>query len=183
MIITDIQHELLYDHDNIVISLPKSERAHIIEYLQGLKVREGKEYDIKITQHREKRSLNANAYYHVIIRKIASVLGSSVQEIHNDELCKYGQLAVDKDGSPKYLLCKASIDFRKEEHIHLQPTGKTEDRNGTLYAWYRELKPSHEYNTKEMSDLLDGALSDAKDLGIEVATPDEIARMKAMGVE
>ena len=59
MKILDIQHELLYDHDNIVISLPKSERARIIEYLQGLNVQKEKEYDIKITRH-------SHCHYHEI---------------------------------------------------------------------------------------------------------------------
>ena len=35
------------------------------------------------------------------------------------------------------------------------------------------------YNTAEFSRLLDEIISDAKELGIETATPDEIALMKA----
>jgi hypothetical protein len=35
-------------------------------------------------------------------------------------------------------------------------------------------------NSKEMSELIDGTVSEAKELGIDTRTPDEIERMKAL---
>jgi hypothetical protein len=47
--------------------------------------------------------------------------------------------------------------------------------DATFYKIYRG---SHTYDTKEMSLLIDGTVADAKELGIETATPDEIRQMK-----
>ena len=40
-----------------------------------------KELDIEIKQHREKRSRNANAYFHVIVNKIAGETGESDEAV------------------------------------------------------------------------------------------------------
>ena len=48
------------------------------------------------------------------------------------------------------------------------------------YTTVRLYVGSSKYTSEEMSVLLDGIIADAKELGIETETPDEIARMKAM---
>lgn len=178
--VNDIQHELLYDHDNIVIVCEKQERREIQEFLSTINVQRGKKYDIKITRYREKRSLDANSYYWLLLGKMASVLGTSKIELHNQELGKYGAFLTDSDNKVLYTLFKASIDYLSYEQIHLKPTGKTEDRNGVTYMWFMVLKPTHEMDSKEMSVLIDGVVQDAKELGIETATPQQIAEMKAL---
>lgn len=40
------------------------------------------------------------------------------------------------------------------------------------------MRGSHTYNTAEMSKLIDGTVSEAKELGIETMTPDQIEEMK-----
>ena len=168
MKILDIQHELLYDRDCINIQIDIKDRARINEYLANLNFEKGKEYDITIERHRGMKTSNQNNYYWSLIGQIASVLGASKTEIHNQQLGKYGVLKTDKDNKVLYSLHKASIDFLQDEQLHLKPTGKTEDRNGILYAWFFELKPVHEMNTKEMSDLISGTIQDARDLGINI---------------
>lgn len=183
MKVLDIQHEYNHDHDTLCILIDKADRGKIKDFLSTFNLQSGKEYDIKVTRHREKRSLDANSYYWLLIGKIASVLGASKTEIHNQELSKYGVPLTDKDEKVLYCLYKESIDYMNNEQIHLKPTGKTEDRNGVTYMWFQVMKPTHEMDSKEFSDLLDGVISDCKDLQIQTLSPDEIARMKAMGVE
>lgn len=186
MKILDIQHELLYDHDTLCIVIDKSDRSRLQEYLSTINLQKGKEYDVSIKRHYENRHLTQNSYYRLLLHKMLSVLGTKNRDInvlHNEQLNKYGVPLLDGEGNITYCLYKASIDFMKSEDIHLKPTGRTENRNGTLYAWYMMMKPSHLMTTKEMSDLLDGTISDAKELGIQTETPDEIARMKAIGAE
>ena len=48
-------------------------------------------YDVKITEHRNKRSKNANSYMWELVGKMADVLGSGKEEIYLQELKKYGQ--------------------------------------------------------------------------------------------
>ena len=50
--------------------------------------------------------------------------------------------------------------------------------DGKAYRVYLLLRGSHTYNTAEMSSLIDGTVQDAKEQGIETATPDELERMK-----
>ena len=52
--------------------------------------------------------------------------------------------------------------------------------NGKLFKHYRVYKGSSEFDTKEMSIFIDGIVSEAKDLGIQTDTPDQIAKMKAL---
>lgn len=40
------------------------------------------------------------------------------------------------------------------------------------------MRGSHTYDTKEMSRLIDGTVEEAKELGIETLTPDQVERMK-----
>ena len=39
------------------------------------------------------------------------------------------------------------------------------------------LKGSSDYDTREMSELIDGLVSECKECGIETATPEELQRM------
>lgn len=50
-----------------------------------------KDFDITVKQHREKRSLDANAYAWVLITAIADELRASKDEIYFEMLKKYGQ--------------------------------------------------------------------------------------------
>ena len=66
------------------------------------------------------------------------------------------------------------------ETLHIRPTSATKVLdNGRLYRVYLVMRGSHTYDTKEMSRLIDGAVYEAKQLGIEVLPPDELERMKA----
>ena len=47
-------------------------------------------FDIKITKHKEKRSLDANAYYWVLNGKISEALNQDKQKIHLMMLKSYG---------------------------------------------------------------------------------------------
>ena len=64
------------------------------------------------------------------------------------------------------------------ETYHLAPTSQVRIGNdGIEYRTYKMIRGSHTYNTEEMSHLIDGIVSEAKELGIETLPPDEIERM------
>ena len=50
--------------------------------------------------------------------------------------------------------------------------------NGKKFLHYMVYIGSSKYNTKEMSVFISGIVEEAKDLGIETLTPDEIARLR-----
>lgn len=134
---------------------------------------------IKAVKWRNKRSLNANAYFHVLIGKIAGAVHSSTTEVHNKMICRYGQPEIMEDRLLTVILLD-SIPWEKLDYIHLKPTSATRTLDdGKLYRVYYVMRGSHTYDTKEMSVLIDGTVSEAQELGIETLTPDELERMKS----
>ena len=51
--------------------------------------------------------------------------------------------------------------------------------NGKLFKHYKVYKGSSEFDSREMAILIDGIVSEAKELGIQTETPNQIAEMKA----
>lgn len=141
-------------------------------------LRDCEKISIEIKKYRKKRSLDANAYFHVLVGKIADVLGNSKPAVKNMLISKYGQYEID-NGSLVHLIIREDIDVSEKEDIHLSPTSciKALD-DGKVYRVYRLMRGSHTYNTEEMSKLIDGTVSEAKELGIETMTPDQIEEMK-----
>ena len=136
-----------------------------------------KSYDklkIKAVKYTQRRSLDANAYFHVLVGKIADALTISKAKAKNVLICKYGQPQLLPDGDIMVYKTNAPEEFMwEQESIHAIPV-KYEEK-ATFYRIYRG---SHTYDTKEMSVLIDGTVADAKELGVETATPAEIAEMK-----
>lgn len=127
--------------------------------------------DVKAVKHREKRSLDANAYAWVLMSKIADALGTSKEEVYEEMLRRYGVLYEDEDG---YITITVSnkVDMGKVDG-HWQLI-----RQGEKFKAYAMIKGSSQYDTKEMSRFIDGIVSDAKELNIETLTPMELERMK-----
>ena len=116
--------------------------------------------DIKAVKHRKKRSLDANAYFHVLVGKIAEVLTISKAKAKNMLICRYGQPQLLPDGAPMIYKTNAPEEFMwEQETLHAIPIRY--DGKATFYRIYRG---SHTYDTKEMSLLIDGTVMEAKEL-------------------
>lgn len=126
---------------------------------------------IKAVKYKERRSLDANAYAWVLMTKIADVVNSSKEEIYEDMLQKYGAIYEDEEGFIT-MTVKKSVDMTK-----IGGHWKYIKENGAFVS-YIMLKGSSEYDTAEMSHFIDRIVEEAKELGIETATPDELAHMK-----
>lgn len=139
-----------------------------------------KVWDIK--RHSQKRSLSQNAYFHVLIGKMADVLRVSKSEVHNRMLRAYGQ-PMGIDGRLVTVALPDTETAEKKallmETVHLKPTSQV--RCGTknqLFRTYVMLRGSHELNTDEMAILLDGTINEAQGLGVETLTPYERAMLR-----
>ena len=129
---------------------------------------------ITVKKFRQKRSLDANAYCWAIITKIANHpdIKSSKEEVYEEMLQKYGFLYQDEEGYIPVTV-KAGVDMSK-----IEGHWKFYKSNGKFDS-YLMIKGSSEYDTVEMSHFIDMVVQEAKELGIETLTPDELERIKA----
>ena len=124
-------------------------------------------WDIKIDKHREKRSLQANAYSWVLQNEISNVLRLSKEEVHFQMLKDYGQ----RD----YISALASVNLANYyDYFEEKSTFKQNDKIFKSYVIYRG---THTYNSKEMSIFIDGVVQEARNLGIETLEDKEIEKL------
>jgi len=144
-----------------------------------LKQDKGIMWDLSEHKERRKRSLDSNAYFHVLCDKLRQKLGISMARCKNHLIADYGQILYLGD-EPMIYKTNAPEDYMMElETLHTKCV-KVTTENGREVFFYRVYRGSHEYNTEEMSRLINGTVEECKAQGIETATPDEIARMQAL---
>lgn len=137
----------------------------------------GKQISVRIKAYKKKRSLDANAYFHVLVGKIADVTGNSKVYIKNKLIAEYGQYETINDALVPLPL-DDDIDAYNVEFVHLQPTSRTTtNQKGKVFRVNLVMRGSHTYDTDEMSKLIDGAVYEAKELGIETITPNQVKEM------
>lgn len=142
---------------------------------------DGKEVTVEVKTKRGSRSLDANAYCWVLCDKIAATKGLMVKktDVYRQAIRDYGvsdTIAIKKEAAPKFIRDWDGDTQRYGKFCELMGGSRTQPG----YVWIRVYYGSSEYDTKEMSVLLDGLVADAQELGIQTETPDEIAKMKAM---
>lgn len=126
----------------------------------------GKDVGIVVDRLKKHRSLDANAYFHVLCDKIAAALGGTMDEMKTQLVTRYG--------TPLYAVTipeTANIENFWRYYLWLNTSEGT-----STYLLYKQ---THTMDSKEMSRLIEGTIDEAKQLGIETATPKEIAEMTA----
>ena len=121
-------------------------------------------------QYREKRSLDANAYLWVLLQKIAEVLRTDKWSVYLQMLKRYGQFT--------YIVVKpGAVEAVKKQWRECEEIGEI-DVNGTKAVQMLCYYGSSTYDTKQMSVLIDGVVSECQELGIETLPPDELKMLK-----
>lgn len=158
--------------DSVLESISKSIQLHKENPEKGF-------FDIEIKEHREKRSLSANAYAHVLIDKLSDKLGISKPRCKNIMLGRYGQRMYldDENTIPAIIKSNVPVSIMLEiEETHFFPCGmKKEDDQELIF--YRMIRGSSTYDSKEMATFIDGIVSECKEQGIEIMPPEELERM------
>lgn len=136
---------------------------------------------INVGKFRKKRSLDANAYYWKLITEFAEAIEVSKNRAHNIMLRKYGQREFI-DGKIVKISIPDTEDAENKaleaETYHIRPTSQVWTGNdGVLYRTYVMMRGSSDYNSKEMSELINGLISDCKEQNIETIPPAELERM------
>lgn len=147
-----------------------------------------KVYDIEIKRHHGRRSLDSNAYFHVLCDKIAEKIGSSKAEVKNRMMALYGQAERLEDGSVVTMTIRDDYDISKFEHLHLRPTAEVKVEDDKVYRKYIVIRNSgwkdHKgYDSREMALLIQGTISEAQQIGMtnaEIMSPREYKILKEL---
>lgn len=129
--------------------------------------------DISVKRYKEKRTLTANAYFHCLCNKIATEIKASDQEVKSRLVKDYGVPDKDEDDNLLSVILPKSCPPERIDP-YLVPIA----RDGK-YITYLAYKHTHEMNTQEFSRVVDAAVEEAKELGIETLPPDELRRLYA----
>lgn len=164
-----------------IISMEVNEKLQAIQLVDDM---HDELLSIKICKASQKRSLDANSYYWLLLNRLAKALGISNAYCHNLMLRRYGTLE-EFDGQTVYWVIpdtdEASRKADEAETYHIKPTASVREGNdGLMYRTYLLLKGSHDYTREEFKRLVNGLVDECKQVGIRTATPDEIARMVSL---
>lgn len=149
---------------------PESKR--VLDELLSL----GGKLTVEVKRYRPQRSLDANAYLWVLCDKIAAALGSTKELIYIELVRRVGRfdvVAVKQDAAESLI---HGWSCRGLGWFALEMDGCKLDGCTRVMLYYG----SSTYDTAEMSRLIDEAVTEAKGLGLDTATPDEVARMMGL---
>lgn len=127
-------------------------------------------YTLTVKEYRQKRSLNANSYAWVLLNEIGNVLKTDKEEVYLEMLKRYGQCGVVK------IKDKDVERFKRVWKYNEEIPKLKEDECTYLKFWVG----SSNYDTKEMSIFIEGIVDEAKALGINTLTPDEISKLEGI---
>lgn len=137
----------------------------------------GKAIDVVAKIHREKRSLSANAYFHILVEKIAESVGASNTYAKNKMICDFGQCLIMDDDIVSIKTQMPPDVMMEQDTMHCKYVGFKVENDKSLY-FYNVMRGSSTYDTKEMARLIDGTVEQAKELGIETMTPAQLSIIK-----
>lgn len=154
------------DNEGFWLSLRITVPATARNFLDRMK---SKPYIAELKELRKKRSLDANAYAWLLMGKIADAVGTSKDEVYLQMLERYGVYT--------HLVVRPHVVERvKAEWRTVRELGSVRV-NGQEGIQLQCYFGSSTYDTKEMSTLIDGIVSECRELDIETETPEKLALM------
>lgn len=131
-------------------------------------IKDDEKLSIKAVKFRNRRSLDANALLWVCLSKIAGALNTDKWLVYLQMLRRYGKFT--------YICVKPNVvDSVKKQWREVEVIGEVEI-NGTKAVQMLCYFGSSTLDTKEFSTLLDGVISEMKEMGLEVPTSEEMQR-------
>lgn len=144
------------------------------DFREGFDALHDADVEVTIKKWRAKRSKDANAYFHLIVNQIAQTTGQSDEEVKRHLVVQFGAVARDVNGNIVGIKLPASANV--DSIYPYTRCYKTVEENGKSINCFLLYKHSSDMDTKEMAHLIDGAIQEAKELGIDTDTPEEKAR-------
>jgi len=129
-----------------------------------------KEYILEVKEFRRKRSLSANGYFWELVGKLAAQLNTDNDSIYLSLLERYGVFT-------HVIVKEKAVEQFKQEYRLIKDLGEVKV-NGQSGIQLQCFFGSSTYDTKQMARLIDGVVSECKDLDIETMTPQELQILK-----
>ena len=170
--------DLTFDRDGaqiITITVPNDDFRGEFDKLKE------QELDIEIKKHRERRSLDANAYCWVLCQKLSKALSTNGAIITKNEVYRNAikDIGVYKDfrdltpGDASTL--QTAWSMLGTGWIAEQVDYSQDGERVTIRCYYG----SSRYDSNQMSRLIDDLIQDCQAVGIETMTPAQIAELKS----
>jgi len=158
----------------------KNKAVQIVNKMQTslTSAKDAVKYEISIKKYSPKRSIDANAYFHVLVNKIAEITKMGNDEIKVKMVLEYGTVA--RDGQGDKVGVKLPVSVNVNLFYEYAKCFDTRTENGKEFNCYILYKRTRDLDSKEMARLIEGVVYEAQELGIETKTPDEIARMEGI---
>ena len=138
------------------------------------RVREGRQYALEVREQKKKRSLDANSYFWALLDKLAAVLGTEKEELY---LGYVKEVGLFRD----FHLPPEEVPTFREAWSRLGtgwPTEQVDYTKDGEQVVIRAYYGSSQYSTRRMSRLIDRAVRDCRDAGIETLPPEKLALLK-----
>ena len=139
---------------------------------------DGKTYEATIKEYRKKRSLDANAYCWQLIGKIADYYGVSPDDVYRQQIRNIGGvyeiIPIREDAIEAFCRSWAA------GHVGRMTDDLGECRNTKGYHNIRVWYGSSDYDTRQMSRLIDLIVQECEAVNIQTLTPDQIENLKSL---
>ena len=152
----------------------RPEREDIGKAMAIVRKHKDRLYDLEIKEHREKRSLDANAYAWVLIHKLAKEMHISPLEVYQQAVLTVGDnytpMCVRDQDKERFVL---NWECRGDGWQCVDRGESSVAGCRTIFAYYG----SSVFDTEQMSRLIDSLIQDCKALDIETLPPEKLALM------
>ena len=153
------------DLGTVMVHLTLSPLQESLKLAEKINSLVGEQVDITADKHRERRSKNANALFWACVGEIAKALDTDKDSIYRELLKKYGKFTYVLIPPEAKEALKAQ--WRESEYI-----GDI-THNGRPVSQFLCYFGSSTYNTKEFAKLLDGTISEMREMDLEPPTEQE----------
>ncbi len=152
---------------HLFIEIPTEYNNFKGEIEQLIKQEKPKMLELKIK--RNKRSLDANAALWVMLDKMAHKLSTTKEELYLIMLERYGKFT-------PVIIEKSLINEFKRQYKTLVEESEFTSK-GVTYINLHCYHGSSTFNTKEFSRLLEGVINEAKEIGVEFISKEDMSMM------
>lgn len=161
----DISIDYLTNKGKITLEIAKNDLEHLEQF-------KDKDLSVEIKEYKYKRSLNANSYCWVLIQQIADALKTTKEEVYKKFIREKG---IFRTAEIDNKALKTLIYLWQDKGLGwvVDILDKKEDSTEVILYY-----GTSSYNSKQMANFIDYIIESAKEIGIQVISPEELLILK-----